>query len=183
MAGSSSDSPKATGYRYFLVDGVDRRGHAAGGVMGNLASSTEDDVAESLLGPFSLLPWGRGWQAATCARRGAPAAPDCDCGIAVFPRLDQLVRFLTPAPATDPSSGSEPPRARSLAMARVDTRGPWQPDRFPSAPSWRAPEARLAEVWLSPEARQPAEAIAAEYGVTVHGSAPGTSFIDWLRSL
>lgn len=190
--------PTGTGYRYWMLDGVgnDRIPggqqrlpvhemppgmHAASG----LKSSAARSPATSLLGPYSLLPWGRGWQTATCRAGGVPAAADCDCGIVFFPTMDNLVRFLLPKPKWRAGRALQhlPQRARlSMALGRITTGGDWQLDEGTSCGSaYRVPTAKLEELWLSPGALRSADAVGAEYGVPTHGGT-GT-YTEWLRSL
>jgi|SRR4051812_38447662 hypothetical protein len=187
-----------TGYRYWMVDGegparipggsqrlpvheMPPGMHAASG----LKSSPSRTSATSLLGPYSLLPWGRGWQEATCRAGGTAAAADCDCGIVFFPTMDDLVRFLLPKPKWRAGRALEhlpQPARESMALGRITTSGDWQLDEGTSCGSaYRVPAAKLEELWLSPGALRSASVVGAEYGVPTREGA-GT-YTEWLRSL
>lgn len=159
----------------------DDRSQAANRVATHLAAAG-DEASGSLLGPYSLEPWGRGLQTATCSSHGGVAIPTCSCGVCFTATLDVTVLHLLPSD-TEPYSRMlhclPHDLMPSVAIGRIATVGPWMTDHSPGA--YRATSGLLEELWISPGCLQSADALVSEYGVPVHQGA-GT-FTSWLLSL
>jgi hypothetical protein len=162
----------ATGYRLFVVDGTGPRR-----LPFSLCEPASSDV---LIGPISRRPWMPGWQRAECEDCETVAASAHFCGFAFFPTLGMAVRCLAPSPFQN--SGDWRFAALSgysVALARIETRGPWVADSEVAA--YRAPEARVCELWAAPRSRTSAADLASHYGVTAHQGTGPTD--EWLLGL
>lgn len=136
----------------------------------------------SLLAPYGFSPWGPGWQSAACKTCDVVATTDHDCGVAFFPSMDQMVRYMLPSdlqPAGVPHDYL-PERLRwSVAIGCIETAGPWVPDTTQGA--FRVPAARLTELWVAPGSGRTSTELSAEYGVPAHAGSGDPS--SWLLSL
>ena len=185
------------GFRYFTVSAAGERDHATADPadpvrvalkkaapallsMNGLLTEGAGTFTEtgSLVGPFSRMPWGPGWQTVAESCPSAGTVWSCNCGVYLLASWDHLIGslLLDNGPVIPPS----------IALARITTRGAWTPDPLPEGRffrwRYRAPAARIDELWLSPGALQTAEALSAEYCVPVHTSEHANTE-DWLRSL
>jgi hypothetical protein len=136
------------GYRFWMVDGDGDRaipreqGHAQVGTRWLPVHGSTDFAGGSLLAPYALVPWGPGWQSAGRRECGSAGMGLHGCGISAFPSMAELVRFLLRGESFPHGHvfRALPARVRqSIAVGRMETDGPWQPDF--TAGAFRVPRA------------------------------------------
>jgi hypothetical protein len=181
------DPPGGVGYgwRFWHILGDEKlpdRRYSWTGTLGEDGS----EPSGSLVSPHGHQPFGAGWQHATCDRGAAPAEGTCTCGICLYREVSGVIGYVAYLNAPYFPGVSVTPLwlRHSVAVGRVETRGPWELDPGElNSGAYRVPAARIVELWTSPGALRSAEDLSDEYGVPVTGSSPTMRFQTWRYSL